>query len=61
MSNTETVAALKTAFAGYENNDRGPLTALLADDFTFEMSDSVPYGGNLRRAGGVRRLLARGR
>ena len=45
MSNTETVAALKTAFAGYENNDRGPLTALLADDFTFEMSDSVPYGG----------------
>ena len=45
MSNTETVAALKTAFAGYENNDRGPLTALLADDFTFEMSDSVPCGG----------------
>src|SRR5260370_22354657 len=41
----EIVAALKTAFAGYESNDRGPLTALLADDFTFEMSDSMPYGG----------------
>jgi fermentation-respiration switch protein FrsA (DUF1100 family)/ketosteroid isomerase-like protein len=45
MSNTEIVAALKTAFAGYESNDRGPLTALLSDDFTFEMSDSMPYGG----------------
>jgi ketosteroid isomerase-like protein len=45
MSNTEIVAALKTAFTGYDSNDRGPLTALLADDFTFEMSDSMPYGG----------------
>ena len=45
MSNTEIVAALKTAFTGYDSNDRGPLTAFLADDFTFEMSDSMPYGG----------------
>ena len=45
MSNTEIVAALKTAFSGYDSNDRGPLTALLTDDFTFEMSDSLPYGG----------------
>jgi ketosteroid isomerase-like protein len=45
VSNTEIVAALKTAFTGYEHNDRGPLVALLAEDFTFEMSDSLPYGG----------------
>ena len=45
MSNTEIVAALEAAFTGYDSNDRGPLTALLADDFTFEMSDSLPYGG----------------
>jgi ketosteroid isomerase-like protein len=45
MQNDEIVAALKTAFTGYEANDRGPLIALLADDFHFEMSDSVPYGG----------------
>ncbi|WP_422733090.1 nuclear transport factor 2 family protein [Micromonospora sp. WMMD558] len=45
MPNDEIVAALRTAFIGYERNDRGPLIALLADDFTFEMSDSLPYGG----------------
>lgn len=45
MSNDEIVAALRTAFTGYEHNDRGPLITLLADDFTFEMSDSLPYGG----------------
>ncbi|MEU6230647.1 nuclear transport factor 2 family protein [Streptomyces sp. NPDC047042] len=45
MQNDRILAALKTAFAHYESNDRGPLDALLADDFHFEMSDSLPYGG----------------
>jgi ketosteroid isomerase-like protein len=45
MSANEIVQAMKTAFTGYEKNDRGPLIALLADDFVFEMSDSLPYGG----------------
>ena len=45
MQNEQIVAALRTAFTGYEANDRGPLIALLADDFHFEMSDSLPYGG----------------
>jgi ketosteroid isomerase-like protein len=45
MHNDEIRAALETAFTGYEANDRGPLIALLADDFHFEMSDSLPYGG----------------
>ncbi|WP_351234243.1 nuclear transport factor 2 family protein [Streptomyces sp. NPDC002133] len=45
MHNDSIVAAVTTAFTGYEHNDRGPLIALLSDDFTFEMSDSLPYGG----------------
>lgn len=45
MHNAEIRAALESAFTGYEENDRGPLIALLADDFHFEMSDSLPYGG----------------
>ncbi|GGV57493.1 nuclear transport factor 2 family protein [Streptomyces massasporeus] len=45
MQNEKILAALETAFTGYETNDRGPLVALLADDFQFEMSDSLPYGG----------------
>jgi ketosteroid isomerase-like protein len=45
MDNERVAAALRTAFTGYEANDRGPLIALLSDDFHFEMSDSVPYGG----------------
>ena len=39
------VNAVKAAFTGYERNDRGALNALLAPNFTFEMSDSLPYGG----------------
>jgi uncharacterized protein len=42
---TELLGALTAAFTGYEKNDRSALVALLADDFTFEMSDSLPYGG----------------
>ena len=45
MSNEQIVAALRAAFTGYQANDRGPLVALLSDDFHFEMSDSLPYGG----------------
>ncbi|MBT2539023.1 nuclear transport factor 2 family protein [Arthrobacter sp. ISL-69] len=45
MTSNEIVEAVKTAFTGYEANDRGPLINLLAPDFAFEMSDSLPYGG----------------
>jgi ketosteroid isomerase-like protein len=45
MSNDAIVVALRAAFSGYEANDRGALLKLLADDFVFEMSDSVRYGG----------------
>ncbi len=45
MNNDAIVAALRAAFSGYEANDRGPLLKLLADDFVFEMSDSIRYGG----------------
>jgi uncharacterized protein len=45
MSNQKLLTALKAAFTGYENNDSTRLLELLSDDFTFEMSDSLPYGG----------------
>jgi uncharacterized protein len=45
MSNQKLLAALKAAFTGYEKNNSARLLELLSDDFTFEMSDSVPYGG----------------
>ncbi|AEA22408.1 nuclear transport factor 2 family protein [Pseudonocardia benzenivorans] len=45
MSDEKVVAALRAAFTGYEKNDFGPMIGLLADDFRFEMSDSLPYGG----------------
>lgn len=45
MANKEIIEALKAAFTGYEANDRGPMMQLLAPDFAFEMSDSLPYGG----------------
>src|ERR1700749_1696006 len=45
MNNDAIVAALRAAFSGYEANDRGTLFKLLADDFVFEMSDSIRYGG----------------
>ncbi|MER5221015.1 nuclear transport factor 2 family protein [Streptomyces flaveus] len=45
MSDHRVVEALRAAFAGLEHNDRSRLVELLADDFHFEMSDSLPYGG----------------
>jgi hypothetical protein len=45
MSNQILLATLKAAFTGYEKNNRAQLLELLSDDFIFEMSDSVPYGG----------------
>jgi ketosteroid isomerase-like protein len=45
MKNPQITAALKLAFTGYEKNDRSALVELLSDDFVFEMSDSLPYGG----------------
>lgn len=44
-SNEEIAAVLKARFTGYEHDDNSPLVALLSKDFTFEMSDSLPYGG----------------
>lgn len=48
MRNDEVVRAMESAFTGYENNDMGPLIALLSPDFEFEMTDSLPYGGKYR-------------
>jgi len=45
MSNSEILKALKAAFTGYEHNNNSALLGVLSDDFTFEMSDSLPYGG----------------
>jgi ketosteroid isomerase-like protein len=45
MSNRKLLAALEAAFTGYEKNNSAALLELLSDEFTFEMSDSVPYGG----------------
>ena len=46
MSNQKLLAALEAAFTGYEKNNSALLLELLADDFTFEFSDSLPYGGS---------------
>jgi ketosteroid isomerase-like protein len=45
MKNKDVLKALEAAFTGYERNDKSALLDLLSDDFTFEMSDSLPYGG----------------
>jgi ketosteroid isomerase-like protein len=45
MSNQRLLEALKAVFTGYEKNNSAQLLELLSDDFTFEMSDSLPYGG----------------
>jgi ketosteroid isomerase-like protein len=37
--------ACRNAFTGFDRNDRTDLVALLADDVTFDFSDSLPYGG----------------
>ena len=57
MSNQKLLAALEAAFTGYEKNSSALLLELLADDFTFEMSDSLPYGGSY--ASGQAKHLAR--
>jgi hypothetical protein len=46
MSNQKLLAALEAAFTGYEKNSSALLLELLADDFRFEFSDSLPYGGS---------------
>ena len=46
MSNQKLLAALEAAFTGYEKNNSALLLELLADDFTFEFPDSLPYGGS---------------
>jgi hypothetical protein len=45
MKNKDVLKALEAAFTGYERNNNAALLELLSDDFTFEMSDSLPYGG----------------
>lgn len=45
MITSEILRALEVAYSGYEKNDMGPLIKLLSDDFEFEMTDSLPYGG----------------
>lgn len=45
MITSEILRALELAYTGYEKNDAGPLVALLSEDFEFEMTDSLPYGG----------------
>ena len=45
MQKTKVLKALEEAFTGFERNNTASLLALLSDDFTFEMSDSLPYGG----------------
>ncbi|WP_321964659.1 nuclear transport factor 2 family protein [Paraburkholderia sp. J7] len=45
MSNTAIIAACEKAFSGFEKNDKTELVGLLAEDFVFEFSDSLPYGG----------------
>lgn len=37
--------AMRAAFTGFDQNDRGPMAALLADDVVFEFPETVPYGG----------------
>ena len=45
MSNSAIADACTKAFSGFEKNDKTDLVGLLADDFVFEFSDSLPYGG----------------
>jgi ketosteroid isomerase-like protein len=45
MKNKDVLKALEAAFTGYERNNNAALLELLSNEFTFEMSDSLPYGG----------------
>ena len=46
MSNQRLLQAPEAAFTGYETNSRAQVFELLSNEFTFEMSDSMPYGGS---------------
>lgn len=48
MNSAELKEACQKAFTGFELNDRSSLGAALAEDFVFEFSDSLPYGGSYR-------------
>lgn len=41
----ELVEAVRAAFTGYRRNDYTLLVEAMHPEFTFEMSDSLPYGG----------------
>src|SRR5258708_13902139 len=60
MQDSEVLKALEAAFTGYERNNNAALLELLSDDFTFEMSDSLPYGGAHIGRGGFLRFLRGG-
>ncbi|MGU7768672.1 nuclear transport factor 2 family protein [Burkholderia sp. MR1-5-21] len=45
MKHPAIIEACRKAFTGFDRNDKSDLVALLADDITFEFSDSLPYGG----------------
>lgn len=46
--NSEIVEACRLAFTGFENNQLGPLLAMVAEDLVFEFPKSLPYGGTYR-------------
>ena len=46
MSNQRLLPAPEAAFTGSEKNSRAQLFELLPDEFTFAMSDSMPYGSS---------------
>ena len=45
MHNSEIIAACRSAFSGFEKNDRTELIRLLDEEVVFDFSDSLPYGG----------------
>jgi hypothetical protein len=44
VKNKDVLKAPEAAFTGYERNNNAALLELLSNEFTFEMSDSLPYG-----------------
>jgi uncharacterized protein len=45
MHNSEIIAACRSAFSGFEKNDRTEIIRLLDEEVVFDFSDSLPYGG----------------
>lgn len=45
MTDASLIDACRKAFTGFDRNDKTDLVGHLADDFVFEFSDSLPYGG----------------